>query len=282
MFPANEIRISLQERTELSDEELRVGAPSIFASHPGADVSPRYAFVPTSQLISHLREAGWSPVSVTQQRIRVEGRRGFQKHLVRFQRRDVVPVKGEYTPELCLLNSHDGTSAYRLHAGLFRFICANGMHVSDGEIAKVTIRHTGFTPDEAIEASFRILNQVPAITERVEKLRSRLLSHAQAQAFASAALRLRYPNPEIAPIGSGKLLEVRRSEDAGSSLWTVFNRVQEALVRGGLSDDSRRRQNGRPFARMRAITGLDSNLRLNRDLWKLAQHVADDELVITC
>ena len=140
-------------------------APSVFTAQAMPGVSSRYAFVPTVHLVARLRDAGWAPVSAVQQRVNLDERRGFQKHLVRFQRRDVVPVNGEYTPELCLINSHDRSSAYQLHAGLYRFICANGMFVGDGNaFERVSIRHAGFTPDEVIEASFRILDQVPAIT----------------------------------------------------------------------------------------------------------------------
>src|SRR5947208_5014014 len=206
MFAQNDNPVSIHERVELPDEQLRVLAPSIFAAQAMPSVSSRYAFVPTSQLVSRLREAGWAPVSALQQRVKLDERRGFQKHLIRFQRRDVVPVKGEYTPELCLINSHDRSSAYQLHAGLYRFTCANGMFLSDGAFEKVTIRHAGFTPEEAIEASFRILDQVPAITASVEAFRARRLTDIEARAFASAALRLRYVDIQTAPVSPEKLL----------------------------------------------------------------------------
>src|SRR5437867_3686200 len=163
MFAQNDVPLSVHSRTELPDDQLRVLAPSVFAAQAMPGVSSRYAFVPTAHLVARLRDAGWAPVSAVEQRIKVEDRRGFQKHLIRFQRHDVVPVKGEYTPELCLINSHDRSSAYQLHAGLFRFICANGMFVGHGNaFERVSIRHAGFTPEEVIDASFRILDQVPA------------------------------------------------------------------------------------------------------------------------
>ncbi len=250
----------------------------MFAAQAMPGVSSRYAFVPTVQLVRRLREAGWAPVSAVEQRIRIEERRGFQKHLIRFQRRDVVPVKGEYTPELCLPNSHDRSSAYQLHAGLYRFICANGMFVADGgSFERVSIRHAGFTPEEVIEASFRILDQVPVITASVEAFRARRLSEAESHAFAAAALRLRYDDLHAAPIGPEKLLESRRYEDAGENLWLVFNRAQENLLRGGLKDELRRREDGKRFRRTRAITGLDQNIRLNKQLWELARRVAAGE-----
>ena len=242
------------------------------------NVSSRYAFVPTAHLVGRLRDAGWAPVSAVQRRVNLDERRGFQKHLIRFHRRDVVPVKGEYTPELCLINSHDRSSAYQLHAGLYRFICANGMFVGDDNaFERVSIRHAGFTPDEVIDASFRILDQVPAITASVEVFRARQLTGPESRAFATAALRLRYEDAQKAPVGPEKLLEARRYEDAGDDLWHVFNRLQENLLRGGLKDETRCRADGKRFARTRAITWLDRNVRLNKELWSLAQRLANGE-----
>ena len=131
--------------------------------------------------------------------------------------------------------------------------------------------------DEVIEASFRILDQVPAITASVESFRARRLTDAESREFAAAALRLRYNDTHTAPIGPETLLEARRSEDAGDYLWNVLNRVQEHLCRGGLQDDSRRRPDGMRFPRTRAITALDRNVKLNKDLWGLAQRVAYGE-----
>jgi hypothetical protein len=111
MLAQNDAPMSVHSRTELPDDQLHVLAPSVFAAEPVHGVSSRYAIVPTAQLVSRLREAGWSPVAAFEQRVKIEERRGFQKHLIRFQRRDVVPIKGEYTPELCLINSHDSSFA---------------------------------------------------------------------------------------------------------------------------------------------------------------------------
>jgi len=135
-------RSSFHRCVELSDE-LRVSTPSVFAAQSMPGMSNRYAFVSTAQIVSRLRDAGWVPVSAQQQRIKLEERHGFQRQLIRFLRRDVVPVKGEYTTELCLFNSHDRSSAYQLHAWLYRFIFGNGLFVSDCAFKGVMIRRTG-------------------------------------------------------------------------------------------------------------------------------------------
>ena len=89
------------------------------------NVGSRYAFVPPAQFVARLRDVGWAPFSAVQQRVKLDERRGFQKDLIRFQRRHVVPVKREYNQELCRINSPHPSTADRLHAGLYWFICEN-------------------------------------------------------------------------------------------------------------------------------------------------------------
>jgi hypothetical protein len=261
----------LQSRHELDEPALRRLAPSIFAGQAMEGVSERYAFLPTAQVVARMREAGWAPVEAREQRVRLEGRAGFQKHLLRFQRRDLIAVKGEYAAEIVLVNSHDRSSAYQLHAGLFRFVCGNGMLVSDSEFSRMAIRHSGFQPEQVIEASFQILDQMPRVTASVESFRARRLTPAESKAFAESAILLRYDDLPSAPIGPEKLLQPRRSEDVGDDLWRTLNRAQDALLNGGLKDYTRRKADGQRFARTRAVTGLDENLRLNKALWHLAE-----------
>jgi hypothetical protein len=83
-------------RSELTEEQLRGAAPSIYAGQAMAGVSEHYTFLPTARIVANMREAGWVPVFAEEQRVRVEGRMGYQKHMVRFQRRGQAVVKGEY------------------------------------------------------------------------------------------------------------------------------------------------------------------------------------------
>ena len=114
----------------LTDDTLRNQAPSIFASGPMLGVSPRYTFVPTARIVSGLRALDWVPVEVEEQRIRIETRRGFQKHQLRFRRAEQMETLDEWNVELVLLNSHDAGCAYQLHAGIYRRICSNGLVLS--------------------------------------------------------------------------------------------------------------------------------------------------------
>ena len=255
----------------LGNDDLRRLAPSIFAQNAMPGVSENYSFLPTIHAVDGLRNAGWQPVWVSEQTVRLETRKGFQKHMVRFQRADHIGHAAEFCPEVCLVNSHDRSSAYQLHAGIFRMICGNGLIVADTTFERVSIRHTGFEPSLVVDASLKVLDSLPQLSDTVESFRARRLTPAEATAFAEGAIILRYDDLKDAPVSPQKLLEPRRSEDASDNLWTTFNRVQENLIRGGLKDYSRRKVDGKRFPRTRAVAGLDENVRLNKALWHLAE-----------
>jgi hypothetical protein len=64
-----------------------VGAPQAYSLLSTIDtVSDRYSFLPTSSVLKGMRKNGWLPVRAEQQSVRIEARRGFQKHLIRFAR----------------------------------------------------------------------------------------------------------------------------------------------------------------------------------------------------
>ena len=123
----------------LTNDQLRQMAPAIFSTSAKLDVSDKYKFLPTIEVVDGLRAAGWQPVKATEQRVNTLERQGFQKHQLRFRRQDdlgLVTKVGDVFPEIVLVNSHDRSSAYQLHAGLFRLACSNGMVVSDSTFEK--------------------------------------------------------------------------------------------------------------------------------------------------
>jgi hypothetical protein len=259
----------------LSDETLRAQAPSIFASGPMQGVSSRYTFVPTARIVDGLREQDWVPVNVEEQHIRNEARRGFQKHLLRFRRAEQMATLDEWNVELVLLNSHDRGCAYQLHAGIYRRICSNGLVISEGGFEAIRFRHSKLETDEVVRASFRLLEFVPKVGEMVSRFRERVLDADESLELARHAVLLRYPSLDASPVEPETLLKARRDEDVSLDLWTALNRVQENLIRGGVSD-SRRDKRGH-LRSVRALRGIDSKVSLNKGLWGLAEQLANGQ-----
>ena len=263
---------------EIDNQQLRTLAPSVFAGNAHAKVSPRYSFLPTSTVVDGLRAEGWAPVWAGEQRIRLSDRQDFQKHMIRLARADDLRRTQAERPELVLVNSHDRSSAYQLHAGVFRFVCSNGMILADSVFARISIAHVNFEPSKVIEASFRIVREMPAIADFLEGYKARTLNTLERRAFGEAALILKYDALEKAPVGPEKILAHRRQEDAAPTLWNVLNVVQENMMEGGQRDDNRRRPaSHRFFGKSRAVKGLDENVRLNKALWHLAESLRASE-----
>ena len=257
----------------ISDTELRCAAPSIFATGAMIGLSSRYKFVPTVDIVNGLREKNWVPVAVEEQRVRISERQGFQKHLVRFRRTEQMHTLDEWNAELVLINSHDAGCAYILQIGIYRRLCSNGLVVSGENYEAIRFRHAGLQAIDVVHASFRILDYVPRITLSIDRFRNHKLTESEMATFAKKALSLRYDEPEQSPIEPATLLTVRRLEDQSTDLWTVYNRIQENLERGGLSDNRRDRRGH--LRTMRSLRGIDSRVSLNQALWNLAEATAN-------
>lgn len=254
----------LRSEHPLSDDQIRTVAPSIFADAPHESRSQRYAYIPTATVLTELRKEGFQPFMVTQTRVRDEDRRDFTKHMVRL--RHAGQINAAEANEIILLNSHDGTSSYQLLAGMFRFVCKNGLVCGD-TVADVRVPHKGDVAGQVIEGAYEVLHGFERALASRESMQAVTLDAGESEVFARAALALKYDDPDKpAPITETQVLMPRRVDDRRPDLWSVFNRTQENLIKGGLNG---RAANGRR-QNTRAVQGIDQNLRLNRALWLLA------------
>lgn len=256
---------ALRADQPLSDEQIRRVAPSIFADAPHESRSQRYSYIPTAIVLGKLRHEGFEPFMVCQTRVRNSDRRDHTKHLIRL--RHASQINGREANEIILLNSHDGTSSYQMLAGMFRFVCQNGLVCGD-TVADVRVPHKGDVAAQVIEGAYEVLHGFERAQHSREAMQAVTLTDGEAGVFARAALALKYDDPaKPPPITDAQVLAPRRFDDNRPDLWSVFNRTQENLVKGGLDGRSAngRRQQTRP------VQGIDQNVRLNRALWLLAE-----------
>ena len=259
----------LRSEQALSDDQMRAVAPSVFAESKHASRSDKYEFIPTSQVLAGLRREGFQPFMVAQGATRIEGKAEFTKHMIRLRHEGQGKVQGQAN-EIILINSHDGVSSYQLLAGVFRFVCCNGMVCGDVS-HDIRIPHKGQIQDDVINGACRIIQDFERVDGVIDAMRQTVLDAYEQYELSRSMLALRYGANEQgglkAPVAADVPLTRQRLEDLGSDLWTTFNVLQENLVRGGLAGRSsnNRRVTTRP------IVGIDSNLALNRGLWELAE-----------
>lgn len=127
----------LRSEQPLSDDQIRAVVPSIFADAPHESRSERYSYIPTAAVLAKLRKEDFQPFMVCQTRVRQDERRDYTKHMIWL--RHASQINGAEANEIILLNSHDGTSSYQMLAGMFRFVCQNGLVCGD-TVADVVVR----------------------------------------------------------------------------------------------------------------------------------------------
>jgi hypothetical protein len=259
----------------LSEDQMRASAPSIFAEGKHASRSERYTYIPTIEVLRSLRKEGFEPFMVAQGQSRTEGRAEYTKHMIRMRHAGQAQSKPEAN-EIILINSHDGATSHQMLAGVFRFVCCNGLVVGD-VVEDIRIPHKGNIQGEVIEGALRVLDEFEVVSEHTEAMKALQLAPAEEMAFATAARALRFGEQTIeqtgghqpAPVTAQQLTGARRSADVGNSLWSTLQRVQENVIRGGLAGRSAQ---GRKL-QTRPVASIDRGVSLNRALWTLAEEM---------
>ncbi|GJL34680.1 hypothetical protein TUM17576_15000 [Enterobacter hormaechei] len=249
----------------LTHEELMHYVPSVFSEDKHESRSERYTCIPTITLLDSLQREGFQPFFACQTRVRDPGRREHTKHMLRLRREG--QITGQQVPEIILLNSHDGTSSYQMLPGLFRAVCQNGL-VCGESFGEVRVPHKGNVVEKVIKGAYEVLGIFDRVEEKRDAMQSLILPPPARQALASAALTYRF-GEDHQPVTESQLLSPRRWQDESNDLWTTFQRIQENLIKGGLHG----RNAAGKRTHTRAVKGIDSDVKLNRALWVMAENM---------
>lgn len=264
----------------LSEQEFKRACPIAFTSDPSQQVSGKYVFVNTSDVVSDLGKLGWFPVKANMRAPRKStGTSRFSRHQVILQNPDIKIVSDNnpqdvMCPSIILTNSHDGTCTFQFRFGIYRAICSNGLVVPEKEFETIRIRHIGYTFDVLKEQMNKLVKEIPGRVEIINRMLDKELTQEEQEEMALKALLIRagvntdevVEQPKYSRETIDKVLTVRRAGDEGNNLWSVFNRVQEAMVRGGF----RVEVEGKRANKLRPIKAFEKDMTVNQKLFDMA------------
>lgn len=240
-------------------------APAVATTNPIGKASGKYSFVSTIDAIELIQSAGWLPYRASQSAVAKKSNDGFQRHLIKFTRPDMLLPASEERIDLILFNSHDTGSSFKIAMGIFRFVCANGMVVGDSAL-EFAHRHINFDQSAFLRSVTAIADNGSRIADQVGDFKAIELTPQENGIYAQAAAQLISDTPE--KVHAPDLLHARRYDDrVKNNLWTTFNKVQENVIKGGV-----RRQG---MKRTRGIKAIDKDLKLNKALWMLTERMAE-------
>lgn len=246
--------------------------PSIFATQGGLNTSDRYKQIPTIQIVEQLEKEGFEITKATQTNSRSNDKRDFAKHMLRFRHKDATPTVDGLFPEVILVNSHDGSSCYSLMAGIYRFICQNGLIVTDGHSEEIKVRHQGDIVGNVIEGTYTVIENAKNAITRAAAMREIQLTPEERLEFAAAACAIKFEDSKQDYNPLNFLMARNHQDNHATDLFSTFNVVQENIIKGGIRTYSLNDKGQRVKRNAtKAIKGIDTDIKLNKALWSLAE-----------
>lgn len=250
----------------LTETELRTKVPAAFASSPEDGVSKRYSFIPTFKTIEMFKELGWYPTVAKMNRS--NSTLDYGKHMIRFAKKENDIDVGDVIPEVVHYNSHDRSFANITEMGLYRLVCSNGLMAADSTLSSISQKHINITFEEIEKICREAVTQFEILGNKIEDYKTINLTEVEKGKFAVKAKEAYWGENSV--IDPKLLLNTRRAEDEGDSLWNIFNILQENITKGGISYVAPSDETGKPRRRTTKETkNIVRDFQINKALWMI-------------
>lgn len=264
----------------MTKEEMHAKAPYIFSKTPtNPGVSERYVMADTETIIDDFEKLGWGVVECKQQRANKRSNiRSF--HMVALQNPNVFITKEgnngaeevDCYPRIILQSSHDGFHSFKFMVGMFRCICENGLVIATEQFESISVRHINYDFEELRRIVATAIENIKEQVLIMNEMKGTELSDKQKKEFAIAALKIRkgMKDDDKLTISDKEVMDILkplRTEDEGNDVWSVFNVLQEKMIKGifnfGITKKGKHRK-------ARPITGAAKDIEVNQNLFKKA------------
>lgn len=243
-------RLSLvQEKTrEIKDLSISHTLTDNFltngAGNP-ARTSDRYVGSDLIGVINGFEDAGFTVREVQKPIVRKAGNAPFGTSLVRMTTPELLTSAKHKTssgiPEIVYLHNNNNRGTDRIMLGIFRAACSNGMILGDS-LMDIRIRHSRTIMDQLFEGMNFAASNFDYLEDIIATMEGRQLDGGAIKDYIHEVNRLiltpllwkNNKNTETIRLSIEQSYTPKRLEDLDSSLWTVFNRVQEYVLRGGI------------------------------------------------
>jgi len=191
-----------------------------------AGTSKNYKFSSSEEIGKVLQDQGFELDGVSYAKPTKEENKGFQKHIMIFSKPDLL-VDGGNKLQLLVTNSHDGKSALKLDAGVYRAVCANGL-VAGNDLFSQRVLHKGGEFEQKLRESLEyMMSKMNELKGEVERMQNTKINNSQAHDYLMAMAEYRLKDVDLAGINTDSVIKLHRAEDSAEDVYTFFNRVQE-------------------------------------------------------
>lgn len=252
----------------------------------GLNVSDRYKVINTGQVLNELLSQGFEVETFQAINVRKTKKQGFQAHSIGLSHPELnkVTIEGS-VPRLTLHNSYDKSMAFGLNLGIFRFICSNGL-MTGSNLMSFNFKHIGDINNQLGQFLNQLMPKVNVLSTQVELLSRVNLDASQqvklAQEVLSKTLFKDRPNIIKDNMIYNRFLQSRRVEDNNNDAYTVLNRLQENIIKGGIQVASMPKEHDKDIktAVTRPINAINKNKTYNEIIYDTSFDYVDKILKV--
>jgi hypothetical protein len=206
----------------------------VITNDEGYEVSEKYIPTSTQEIITELTKFNdFKPIGYSETRVRKEEKQGYQKHMVMLEASDSQMPDGNL--RLVLFNSHDRTSAIRMYMGYYRDACSNDCVFGEDAMEPIKIRHT---KQDWKYSVYKLMEEYESIKqntqEMIERMMGRRTPYYDLGRFTHAVTDMLNKDITGEILDPAQLNIAHRIEDVGLTQWLAYQRVQSAVINGGI------------------------------------------------
>ena len=237
---------------------------TVLQTYPSSDRTLRYNMIETKPFLDLFQFKGFQVQTIKCATTRKEQWLGHEKHRITLAHPDFSGNIG--SPTIQLINSSNGSSQFELLLGFLTKVCSNGATLSR-EHWHYQVRHIGKNNLDITQLTDSIFQGFEVVSSQVNKMHSKTLPIYDQWKMAEYAIGLKWENKDI-PFPISSMLKGYRLEQEDSTVWNIYNRVQENLIRGF------EYQSGKRTRKTRAVKSVNADTTLNQKLWDYALSLA--------
>lgn len=250
-------------------------------------MSPSYGFISSQEILDTFKSKGWYEESRNVSNVRKEEKQGFQKHLICLKNPSLPLVRGlsknnESEIRMYLLNSHDGTTRLSAFMGSLRIACLNQI-LAGGIFRYFHAVHSQNIIKKLSEGIEYVTEGIPQFVNELQKLQNIQLDAHQRFQIANEVIKTRFENTNnLVSFDASTVEQIVRPEDSEQDAYTVLNRLQEKLIRGGIpftyarnvyDNDGKVIDQTLVNTRTRKVTSISQQIKLNKVVFEAISKV---------
>lgn len=226
----------------LTTEEIFNAAPAVYAVTRGENLSDKYLFISTSQLLNILTQDGWIVVLTRgSKRSKSKYSALHSVYLTRKEYTENVDVQSNEVPLLKIVNSHNGKHSFKIGPAIMSRKTGAIYHVPNSIYPTPRIVHKTYNTQEVVGVAYTILCDFPKVIKKIDSLKNTNLSPSAVREFAKSAANIIFKAEDILRtdeyLGDDKVAQQLAGFDGfkhNSSVWDLVESISQNAFEGAV------------------------------------------------